>query len=477
MLLLCTGIARSNAMAGEERHGQEVGQKAIQLSACSLPGLDRPARCGVLDVPENPARPDGRRLRIGVAVVPASGERALADPIVPLMGGPGEDAISAAAFYADQFAELLRARDLLLVDQRGTGRSNALRCTLHSASHPAASLRDLFPAAAVEDCLRRLRTRADLTQYSFAHFANDLEQVRRALDYGPMNLFAGSYGTRAAQVYLRAHPDSVRTAYLGSVVPIDMVIPATMAKAAQEQFEGVFAACSADTACATAFPGLREEFRQVLAQLDSQDIHATVAGQTKAVPLVRGRVVEWLRARLYRPLTAAEIPWLIHQAYQGEWNPIAEGILSQASDMDSALSLGLFFSITCAEDIAFIREEEATVAARDTFLGDYRLRQQQVACRHWPRAQLAEDYRKPVRSEVPTMFVSGDMDAASPLWFTERVASGFRNRVEVVARGQGHTEWNDCVARLYRELVREGATEGLYPGDCQPIPRPPFKTR
>ncbi|WP_187775672.1 alpha/beta hydrolase [Luteimonas suaedae] len=449
----------------------------IVLSPCTLPDVAQAARCGVLVVPENPDRPDGRQLSIGVAVVPASGGQALSDPIVPLMGGPGEDAISAAALYADQFASLHRDRDLLLVDQRGTGRSGALRCGLHSAGEPAPNLRDFFPPAAVTRCERRLRTRADLTQYTYAHFASDLERVRKALGYGRLNLFAGSYGTRAAQVYLRAYPNSVRTAYLGSVVPIDVVTPLVMAKTAQEALEDTFSACAADSACRAAFPDLRDEFARILARLDAGEVRAILPGRTGTVPMQRGRVVEWFRSLLYRPKSAARLPWLIHQAHEGDWSPIVEGILSQAQGMDSAISLGLFFSITCAEDMAFLDEKDIVAQSRDTALGDYRVRQQQVACKPWPKASLPAEYRTPVRSSVPVMFVSGDIDGGSPLWFTDRVAKGFSDRVQVVQGGRGHTQWTECVGQLYERFVRTGATRGLDGSSCKAMPRPPFETR
>lgn len=476
MSVQSVSVVYAAAAGNPQTPGREPASVGL-LSSCSIPGVAQPARCSALDVPENPDRPGGRRLPISVVVIPATGGPALPDPIVALMGGPGEDAISAAAEFADRFAALRHDRDLLLVDQRGTGRSNALRCDLYSAEKPATSLRDLFPLAAVERCERRLRTRADLTQYTYAHFANDLEHVRRALGYGPLNLFAGSYGTRAALVYLRAYPKSVRTVYLGSVVPIDVATPLTMAKTAQTALERTFSACVADPACRAAFPDLRQEFRQILARLESGAVRVSVPGHTGTVPLHRGRVVEWLRAKLYRPESAAIVPWLIHRAHAGDWSPIVEGILSQASGLYSAISLGLFFSITCSDDIAFVREEDAVRETQGTFLGDYRLRQQQAACKHWPKVSLPSGYRTPVRSSVPTLFVSGDADAASPLWFTERVAPGFSNRVEVVMRGQGHTEWNACVGRLYQRFVRSGAVRGLDASSCEPVPRPPFRTR
>ena len=469
-----SGLAQATSLIGEEAAPATVPQTALHLSSCTLPDLNQAARCGVINVPENPARPAARLLAIHFAVVPAIDSSALTDPIVPLMGGPGEDAISAAALYAQQFSSLRANRDLLLVDQRGTGQSAALRCDLYSSGDPAVSLRDVFPLAAVRSCERNLRARADLTQYGYLRFSSDLEQVRRALGYGSLNLFAGSYGTRAAVVYLRAYPHSVRTAYLGSVVPIDVAQPLPMAQTEQAALDRILSDCAADSVCHHAFPNLNAEFHKVVARLTS-GVRVSLPGAADRVPLERGRVAEWIRSRLYRPKSAAVVPRLLHQAYLGIWNPVVEGILSDARDVDADLSLGLLFAVTCSEDLPFVDEKEILAQTRGTFLGDYRVRQQQAACRVWPKVSLPIGYRAPVHSTVPTMFVSGDTDGGTPLWFMEHAAPEFRERATIVAHGQGHTEWSDCISQLYRRFVISGSVNKLIGVSCEAVPRPPFK--
>lgn len=465
-------VANAAIVGGPPRSAESFG--AIQLFPCKLSGVPQPARCGVLEIPENPNRPAGRQLIINVAVIPAIGGQPHPDPIAVLMGGPGEDAIGSADIYAGKFAPLRQDRDILLVDQRGTGRSAALDCELFSPERPEASLRDLFPLAAIERCERRLRAQADLTQYTYDRFANDLEQVRRALGYGPLNLFAGSYGTRAAQVYVRMYPESVRTVYMGSVVPIDVPGPLPFAETEQAALETMFDACAAESACSSAFPHLRDEFRQISARLSSGSVRVAVQGHSGSVQLYRGRVAEWFRSKLYRPESSTTLPWMIHRAYLGDWSAISDGILSDARD-DSGFSFGLFFSITCSEDIPFIREDEVAAETEGTFLGDYRVRQQQTACRQWPKASLPDGYREPVRSSVPTVFASGDTDGGTPVWFMEHTAKGFSHRLEVVLRGQGHTEWNECIAKIYQEVVISGSVGSGGASTCPLVPRPPFR--
>jgi pimeloyl-ACP methyl ester carboxylesterase len=447
----------------------------ITLQSCSVPGVDRSSRCGTIKVLENPERLGSRELEIHFAVVLAANGHARQDPIVPLLGGPGEAAIETGQMFVERLAPMLNDRDLLLVDQRGTGQSGALRCHFSSPDNPTESLQNLFPPARVESCAKDLATHADLTQYSYRRFAEDLEKVRRALGYGPLNLFAGSYGTRAAQVFVRTYPGSVRTIYLGSVVPIDIAIPLPDAKAGQSMLERTIAACEADATCRSAFPRARDEFFQIMEILASRRVIVNVPGHAGTVALDQGRVAEWFRSLLYRPSSAADLPWLIDRASKGDWTPIVNGILEDARDADSDLSLGLFLSITCSDDVPFVRSEEVAAATRNTFLGDWRLRQQQAACKAWPHSVAPASYREPIHTQVPTMFVSGNSDGGTPLWFTEHAVPGFQNRVEVVMSNRGHTEWEPCIEMLYQHFLNQGSVQGLDASACSHLSRPPFK--
>lgn len=453
----------------------DVVRGGVRLRPCELPDFAGAAYCGAVVVPEDPHRPQGRWLSIQFAVLPATAGPALPDPIVFLMGGPGEETIAAAGWIAERVDALRGDRDVLLVDQRGTGRSGALRCDLHAESDTATRLRHLFPPQAARQCAHAMRARADLDRYTYLDAAHDLERVRRALGYGMLNLNGGSYGTRAVQVFMRAYPDSVRTAYLGSAIPLDVPTPLTMARTAQGEFERVLHACESDGACRAAFPDIRTEFVAIMARLDAGEVRVAPPGGDAEVTLSRGRVAEWFRSRLYRPSDGAQLPWLVHRAYTGDWTPIVSGILDSAAGMKDALSVGFLLAMTCREDVAFIAPEDIAPATDGTFLGDYRVREQMAACEAWPKTSLPAGYREAVRSPVPTLFVSGESDAASPLWFTERVAPGFSHRAQIVSRHQGHTEWSPCVAELYGRLVRDGSTHNIATGVCEDVPAPAFR--
>jgi len=468
-------FALTACLIGSMPAGAAGASPTATLSTCTIKDLPRPARCGSIDVPENPTRPKGRQVSLYIVVVPARNGHPLPDPIVELGGGPGEAATGFAAEGAQDHGDLSEDHDMLFMDQRGTGRSNALRCNLYSAEDPAANIRDMFPPQMVQRCLKEVSAHADLTQYSSTRFADDLEAVRRALGYGPLNLFALSYGTRAAQAYARAYPNSVRTMYLGSIVPIDIATPLPFARAAQDALERTLDACDADRACHAAYPELRSELTQVVAALDDGQVQVPLPGGKNKAPLSRGRFGEFLRSKLYKPESAADVPWLIHQAAAGNWSPVGEHILTHAREADADESWGLFLSITCNEDVAFLREAEIEPQTRGTLIGDYRVRNQQAACSHWPRYTLSKDYRAPFHSDVPTLIVSGDLDPATPLSFTRHIAPGFSRRHEVILHGQAHSGWSDCVARLYGELVRSGTTQTLTDACDKAEARPPFK--
>jgi pimeloyl-ACP methyl ester carboxylesterase len=471
LLLILVPVVLTAVTAGQIRHALPV-----ILQSCSVPGVERSARCGAIEVLENRGRPGSRKLKIHFAVIPAAKGHARLDPIVPLLGGPGEAAIESGQMFVERLAPMLNDRDLLLVDQRGSGQSSALRCHFFSPDHPAESLQNLFPPTGVESCAKNLATHADLRQYSYRRFADDLEEVRRSLGYAQLDLFAGSYGTRAAQVFVRTYPSSVRSIYLGSVVPIDIAIPLPDAKAAQSTIERTFAACEADAPCRSAFPHVRDEFSQIMERLASAGVFVKVPGHTGTVALSQGRVAEWFRSLLYRPSSAARLPWLIDRASKGDWAPIVKGILEDARDADNDLSFGLLLSITCSDDVPFVREGEVAAATQNTFLGDWRLRQQQAACKAWPRTVAPASYREPIHTQVPTMFVSGDSDGGTPLWFTEHAAPGFRNRVELTMSNRGHTEWAPCIETLYQRFLNQASVQGLDALACSHLSRPPFET-
>jgi len=456
---------------------------AVVMQTCQLPGVSREARCGTLEVFENRAAATGRTIALKIVVLPATGPERLPDPFVFLHGGPGAAATGMAAALAAQFHEINTRRDILLVDQRGTGGSNPLDIDLHGSSEGLASkLGPFIPPAAACAGAARLAESSDLTQYTTPIAMDDLDDVRVALGYEKLNLYGASYGTRAAMAYLRQHPERVRTVVLAGVTRFDDHIPVNSPRNTQRALDGLIAECAADPGCHAAFPDLASEVGKVLATLEAGPVSAPVldprTGELVSLPLSRELAAEALRYMLYLPSLAVQVPAVVHQAAAGDWGPLTEMALFGRLNIVGSTSDGMFLAVICSEDVAFIDPEEGERRAAGTFMGPDRLHQLQAACRCFPRSWLPPDYGRPVRSEVPALVVSGALDPATPPSNGDYVASYLsKGRHVVVPKGAHDAEGMknaECIPRLITDLVTSGTTDGLDTSCVATIERQPF---
>jgi len=456
-----------------------------ELSPCRKPGIPTEARCGTYEVFENRAARKGRKIRLGIVVLPATGPDRLPDPFVYFAGGPGDASIPEGLAMARDLPSLRRNRDVLLVDLRGTGESGGLFCTeLHGKEGIQGFLDDFLPSDKISACRDRLKKKVDLSWYTTDAAVDDVEEVRTALGYGKLNLMGVSYGTHAVLIYLQRHPQSVRTATLEGVMAPDARYPLGLARATQEALTGLIAECAGDPACHGAFPRLREEVDTILSRTAAKPVrvalNGALAGQPNEVQLTHSGVAQTLRYMLYSPAEAALLPVTIHQAAEGDWKPLAQRARSFASLMASS-SVGFYQSVTCAENIAFIRDAMVAPAVAGTFLGDFRVRRQKAACEGWPIRRLGPAFRAPVISNVPSLLISGERDPATPAAEGERVARTLkRARRVVVADGAHDTEGmkgNGCLLRMIDAFIVAGASEGLDSSCVAGMRRPEFVLR
>jgi pimeloyl-ACP methyl ester carboxylesterase len=453
----------------------------LLLAPCGpdLPG----AQCGSLKVFENRSLGSGRTIDLKVVVVKARGPNPLPDPVFVLAGGPGEAATQEAGGAAQEFAPLLARRDFVFVDQRGTGGSHLLQCPLYAAGDPQNALGDFFPPKAIATCRAELEKDADLTQYTTSAAMADLDDVRAALSYDRINLYGGSYGTRAALVYLREHGDHVRTATLHGVSPTADPVPLRFPTDAQRALDGVLGECAAEPACRGAFPDLAAESKAVFARLEKAPAPAKIldpeSGEARAVTLSHDLAAEAVRYLMYQAGTAGLVPVLLHSAAGGDFDALAEfALFGRQHIVDSGT--GLYLSITCAEDLPLVPEGEAERAARGTFLGDYRYVQQKRACSLWPQARIGAGFEALVRSNVPVLLLSGQWDPVTPPARGEEALAGLPEGRHVVVPHGGHSydglEGTECVDRLVVDFVERGTTKGLDASCIASIKRRPFPT-
>ena len=448
---------------------RQNGPKRLVLSDCEIPRIKGAAKCGTLEVYENRATKTGRKISLNIVVLPATSANREPDPLVYFAGGPGSAATEDAVGIALAFPQIREHRDLLFVDQRGTGRSHPLNCVFYNPNDLQSYLGYFFPLEDIRKCRTELEPKADLKLYTTTIAMDDMDDVRAALGYEKFNLFGGSYGTRAALTYLKRYPQRVRTAMLQGVSPTNQYMPGDFAQQTERALQGVLAECAADEACNKAFPNLKAETQAVLAQLIKGPVEVEVqkpgSNERVKVKLNRDLAAEAIRYMLYSVVPAGAVPLTIHLAAQGNFAPLAQSALRYRINLVGTGSNGMYLSVTCAEDLPFVKTGEAERLAANTFLGDYRLRQQREACALWPRAEIERDYGGPVRVDVPVLILSGEWDPVTPPANGEAVAKHLKNSLHIVvphgAHGLDGLEGGECIDRIIMDFIGRGITKGI----------------
>jgi pimeloyl-ACP methyl ester carboxylesterase len=421
---------------------------ALPLRTCELshPGISLriKAQCGDLSVPEDPKKPDGKQISLRIGVLRATGNEKVEDPIFFLAGGPGQAATEAWVGIADVFDRANRRRDIVLVDQRGTGGSNELDCDFGDELDPdPAQIREL-----TERCLSSLE--ADPRLYTTTIAMEDLDRVRAALGYERINLAGVSYGTRAALTYLRLHPDRVRSIVLQGVVPPELALGSAHARHLDRALELQFDRCARDQACGSRFPELRAKLDALIARSERDPPKVEIPDPRTAEPLAlavdRAVLAGGIRFLAYAPETAALIPLLIHEAHEnGRFDRLAAQTAIVARQIRGAIASGMELSVICSEDVPLFPDPAADA---DTLLGDGLVRAARAQCEVWPRGEMPPDFHAPVRSDVPALLISGELDPVTPPQDAEQVKKHLSRSQHLIAAGHGHTMPRGCTSRL-----------------------------
>lgn len=485
LLLSLASLPGAVDAAAPRAGGSAPGSKPeLGVKPCAVPGFEGKARCGTLRVWEDREARKGRRIGIHFVVIPATGPGPVKGALTFLSGGPGQAATAIAAGVATQLASVRDGRDLLFMDQRGTGASNPLACSSAKPGNPQSYLTPFYVRAEVARCAEEVRSRADVTKYHSAPAMDDLDELRAALGYEQLDLYGGSYGTRAALVYLRRHPEHVRAVLMHGAVPTDVRYPLTAPHDAQLALDGVFADCARDPGCHAAFPDPAADLEESLRRFEAGPVEAHVldakTGAMTSVRLPRERYEEALRSLAYDAGSSSLLPSVVRRAAQGDFGPAAEEELAWKAAIEGT-SRGVHLAVTCSEDVAFFEPAEAVEAARGAFMGSWRAADQKAACAVWPHARLDRSFLEPVRSDVPLLVMNGEHDPATARYHAERLVAGFPNGRLVVIPGAGHgTEGlvgiQPCYDELVSRFIRTADAKGLDASCIGRVHRPPFPT-
>lgn len=445
-----------------------------ELRNCQLSGGVK-AQCGAITVLENREGPEnGRTLSIHFAIIPATNSQPQPDPVFLLAGGPGQAAISAYAPILSQFRRINRSRDIVLVDQRGTGRSNSLACPNVNDLPLDSSRADL--EAALAECRQRLAAANDLRQYHTTIAMRDLDDVRAALGYEQINLLGTSYGTRAALEYMRLFPERVRSAVLNAVVGPDLVLQLQAPRDGQRALDLFFARCAADAACRTTFPNLEADLASLLAQVETGiDVRFAhpFSGELVELRLERDDFMQVLFSLLYSTEIVSLLPLLIHNAAtNGDFGPLLAQSLTISGS--TGLTYGMFYAVTCSEDAPLIDLTQAEALRAGTLFG-LPAADLVAVCATWPKGNVPAGLREPVTAVIPTLLLSGEADPITPPLYAEAVAAHLPNSLHLIVPNYGHDVLlAGCMPEVVADFLRSGSVANLNTSCLAEIQAPPF---
>ena len=444
--------------------------------------LALPAECGSFTVPENPDKPGGRQIDLFVARVPAISIKKAPDALFLIAGGPGTSAVDLYTSSAPPFDRVRRDRDIVLVDQRGTGRSNRLDCKYGNEN-----LFERFDEVEVGPenvrCRDDLSKTNDLRMYTTSIAVRDLDAVRVALGYERINLYGGSYGTRVAQHYARRYPESTRTLILDGVVNPEQVLGPGIAIDAEHALERILERCKDDAACAKAFADPVADYHSLRERLVANPWPATVSAAATGRPIhfefTARHLSAVLRFASYNDDQAALLPLSLHLAvHEDNFMPLANQFRVFARSLEEAFAYGMHNSVACSEDTPFIDRASLDVAALNlTHMGAGQVEQLLDACRDWPKGVVDKDLHAPLKSDAAALLLSGSDDPVTPPAYATLAARGFADSRHVIIAGHGHGQLTaPCVDRVIAAFIRAGTAKDLDTSCTQKLPPMPFFT-
>ncbi len=445
----------------------EINGVAFRECILRDPGgtFSRKAECTQIYLPENYGEPSAKKIPIFVALLRSSAKKKQVDPMVLIAGGPGQSATESFIFPGMGFHKVRQTRDIFLIDQRGTGKSNRLACDLPIDID---SLSKDQQVSFVKACEAELSAGSDLRQYTTSVAVRDLETVRQQLGLTQWNLYGVSYGTRVAQHYLRRYPEAVRSVVLDAVVPPDHPLGTEISLQSQRSLEQLIMRCENHEGCRQEFSNLRSGVAALMQDIKTAPkkllLENTRTGQIDAFELTAAHLNAIVRFSLYSPELASVLPVQLHAAYQhNNFLPLARSIKVGHFDLSQQLSFGMHAAVVCSEDIAFLSQntvEASAKASEGSYLGSEMLQSLQTICQHWPAGVVDSDFHQRVKSSVPVLLMSGSADPITPPSYAEDAAQYLSNSIHLVVEGFAHSVLRvGCMPGLLAKFVESAAVD------------------
>lgn len=453
---------------------QSILKACPSFAETGKPALVYGAECGELLVKENPADAQSRDIAIHILRLPAISPAPKHDPLFLIQGGPGGSSIDMAAMIYGAFADVRKNRDLIFVDQRGTGKSNPMLCD---------KLQDddqLLPEfEQTEKTLQFIKACAEKYQqqvsfYTTPYAVKDLDVVRRALGYEKINLWGVSYGTRVALEYMREFPQQTRAVILDGVAPVQIALPKYFQTDAQAALDAVNKECQAQEKCKLLYGDIVEKAEHVTqrfakALADNNPMKVQFEHPRNQQPTTAVLTPKWFAGLIFMSLYSRDLtvllPHAISDADNGNYR-LLTSLFALASEQSSfsGISEGMRYSVVCNEDAQFISTDDIKNAK--SFFGMNMMKDFADVCAVWPKASLSETYSQPIVSDIPTLLLSGHHDPVTPSRWAEMVAKYLSHSLQVVAPGGNHSiSAEGCTPKIIAQFIELGSLENIKT-DC-----------
>jgi pimeloyl-ACP methyl ester carboxylesterase len=475
------GHASNVAPVPVRRYGKIAFTPCSLTSQAGITSVE--AQCGSWSVPENPALPSGRKIVLHIAWITADDSGPVApDPVFMLAGGPGQSATASYPQVAAAFHDVLKTRNVILLDQRGTGGSNPLDCKQPDAASETAAARDAAARTALardfaERCRDALSSRADLRFYTTTDALRDLDSVRQAMGAKSIDLVGISYGTRVAQQYAMRYPRSTRAIVLDSIAPNTLIVGNEFARNLEQALDLQFGQCATTPACARDLGNPRTRLNALMTRLKAEpplvryrDPSSDAMHEERLTP---ERVAGLMRMYAYAPLASSLLPLQLKEASEGRYDGLMALSTMLDDQMTGQMMLGMQLSVLCSED-AFGFKSNADDAA--TLLGNEFADELGAQCQVWPKGAMPSDFHAPLRSPLPALLMSGEFDPVTPPRYGEAVVRGLPNGRHLIARGQGHNVIaSGCMPKLLARFLETTDAKALDAKCLDTLPyTPPF---
>ena len=438
------------------------------FSETGKPPIVQNAQCGVLHVKENPQDASSREIGLNILRLPAINPTPQPDPLFIIAGGPGQSAVEIAEHIFYTFNEVRKNRDIVFIDQRGTGKSNPLECAEFDEVHYQLSLLEQQQRlkTIVQACAEKLGEQ--LQFYTTPYAVQDLDTVRQVLGYQRINVWGVSYGTRVALEYMRRYPEATRSSILDGVAPVNIALPWHGGEDALASLRLLGEQCSAMDACAEKFGDVLRNAESIAQRLAEQPVEVTVAHPRTQAPFTLSMnhqiFASMIRMALYTRDLSVLLPLAISNAQDDNYDLLASLIVMAGEQTElMGISYGMHFTVLCNED--YPQYQSRTEASVD-FLSANLATAFADVCEIWPRYPLDENYFTPIESDIPTLMLSGQRDPVTPPRWAEQVGQHLSQARHLIAPGGHHSITHDgCVAQLIAQFIQRASAETLET-DC-----------